>query len=148
MVILFVAGSNEPVYGTAAAALSALPAYFRARYEALYAFSFLDAALVITGWKVESRGPEPGLVSGYRLTSSSTTNKTEMEKAVRRAYFDTAGGYVETPVYDRYALEPGARVEGPALIEERESTAVIPPGCEVRVDQHLDNVAEQSLIHF
>lgn len=124
------------------ATLERLPEYFRTRYEALYAFAFLDAPLVITGWKVESRGPEPGLVSGYRLTSSSTTNKTEMEKAVRRAYFDTAGGYVETPVYDRYALEPGARVEGPALIEERESTAVIPPGCEVRVDQHLNLVAE------
>ena len=118
-----------------AAALSALPAYFRARYEALYAFSFLDAALVITGWKVEASGPQGSLAAGYRLAEAV---RTQAEKGVRRAYFDAAGGYVDTPVYDRYALAPGDGIKGPALIEERESTAVIPPGCAVTVDAHLN----------
>ena len=34
---------------------------------------------------------------------------------------------METPVYDRYALAPGTTFKGPAIVEERESTAVIGP---------------------
>src|SRR3989449_4962901 len=45
-------------------------------------------------------------------------------KGARQAYFAEAGGFVETPVYDRYALRPGAGVTGPAIVEERESTAL------------------------
>ena len=47
-------------------------------------------------------------------------------------------GFVSTPVYDRYALVPGTQVVGPAIIEERESTALIPPGMVGRLDRHLN----------
>ena len=53
-----------------------------------------------------------------------------------------AGGYVDTPVYDRYALAPGTRFEGPAIVEERESTTVIGPGRARRVDARLTLIAE------
>jgi len=58
-------------------------------------------------------------------------------KATRMAYFAEAGGFVETPVYDRYALGPGAGFTGPAIVEERESTAVVGPGGRCRVDDGL-----------
>ena len=38
------------------------------------------------------------------------------------------GGLRATPVYDRYALAPGAMFAGPAIVEERESTTIIGPG--------------------
>ena len=41
------------------------------------------------------------------------------------------------PVYDRYALEPGFQAEGPAIVEERESTLVVPPGRSAEVTQQL-----------
>ena len=41
---------------------------------------------------------------------------------------------VETPIYDRYRLPAEAAFAGPAIIEERDSTAVIGPGATVRVD--------------
>lgn len=63
-------------------------------------------------------------------------------KATRKAYFPEAGGYVETPVYDRYALEPGMAFAGPAIVEERESTTIIGPGGRVRVDAIRTLVAE------
>src|SRR5208282_6739221 len=53
-------------------------------------------------------------------------------KTTRPAWFD--GGFIDTPVYDRYALTAGMRLAGPAIIEERESTTVIPPGDSVTVD--------------
>ena len=56
----------------------------------------------------------------------------------RPAYCGPALGFVSTPVYDRYALVPGTQVVGPAIIEERESTALIPPGMVGRLDRHLN----------
>ena len=49
-------------------------------------------------------------------------------KGTRQVYFPEAGGFVETPVYDRYALPFETRFEGPAVVEEEESTCVVGPG--------------------
>jgi N-methylhydantoinase A len=40
------------------------------------------------------------------------------------------------PVYDRYLLGPGATVTGPALVEERESTVLVPPSATGTVDAY------------
>jgi N-methylhydantoinase A len=63
-------------------------------------------------------------------------------KKRRPAYFAETAGYVDTPVYDRYRLTPGTRLDGPAIIEERESTTVIGPGAHVVVDERLTLIAE------
>ena len=49
---------------------------------------------------------------------------------------------VEVPVYDRYRLQPGARFEGPAIIEERESTLVVGPGTRCVTDPGWNLVAD------
>src|SRR5262249_41446884 len=54
----------------------------------------------------------------------------------RQAWFGE--GFLEAAVYDRYALQAGDRIEGPAIVEERESTTVIPPGDHLTVDQGLN----------
>ena len=46
----------------------------------------------------------------------------------RPVYFADAGGMLETAVYDRYALAPGASGAGPALLEEYGSTTLVWPG--------------------
>ncbi len=56
--------------------------------------------------------------------------------------FAEAGQFIETPVYDRYGLHPGAAFDGPAIVEERESTAVIGPGGHCGVDDHLTLIVE------
>ena len=65
-----------------------------------------------------------------------------MAKATRKAYFPEARGYVDTPVYDRYALAPGATFVGPVIVEERESTTVAGPGARVSVDERLTLILE------
>ena len=73
-----------------------------------------------------SSGPRPELRLSPRGSPSGEPRKGE-----REAYFP--GGRRVVPVFDRYTLEPGARVDGPAILEERESTLVVPPerGAEV-----------------
>ena len=63
-------------------------------------------------------------------------------KSTRSAWFAEAGAYVDTPVYDRYALGPGVEFTGPAIVEERESTTVLPPGVSAIVDEYANLMAE------
>ena len=62
------------------------------------------------------------------------------EKRPRNVWFGDA--FVECEVLDRYALEVGTTIEGPAVIEERESTCVLGPGDRATVDARLNLVAE------
>jgi N-methylhydantoinase A len=45
----------------------------------------------------------------------------------RRAFFGDACGFVPTPIYDRGRLAPGQRIQGPAIIEQSDTTVVIHP---------------------
>ncbi len=56
---------------------------------------------------------------------------------VRRVYFDSKHS-LPVPVYRRSFLEPGVRIEGPAVIEEKTSTTVLYPGQRARVDEYLN----------
>ena len=49
-------------------------------------------------------------------------------KEHRPVYFAESDGYVECPIYDRYALPAGATFTGPAIVEEFDSTTVLHPG--------------------
>jgi len=60
------------------------------------------------------------------------TEHEAIPSGVRRAWF--AGGWIDAPVFDRDALAPGARFEGPALVRERRTTTVVPAGWSGRID--------------
>ena len=58
----------------------------------------------------------------------SGTLETARPPARRQAYFPESGGYTEVQVFDRTGLAVGESIEGPALIEETDSTTVVLPG--------------------
>jgi N-methylhydantoinase A len=111
---------------------------FEAVYRALYGRKGPDVPLEVINWRVTARGPNPAM--DFRLPRE--TNGGGALKGKRRAYFPEAGGYIETPVYDRYALAPGAAFAGPAIVEERESTLIVGARGRGRVDEHLNIVVE------
>ena len=55
-------------------------------------------------------------------------------KEDRRVYFAEAGGFVNCAIYDRYRLGAGHVVQGPAIIEEVDSTTALHPGYQAEVD--------------
>jgi N-methylhydantoinase A len=61
-----------------------------------------------------------------------TAGAKSTPKGARPVFFD--GAMRETPCYDRAALEPGAQVAGPAIVEEFGSTTVVFPGQTLTVD--------------
>ena len=52
-------------------------------------------------------------------------------------------GFVDTPVYARAKLTSGQKIAGPAIIEEDESTLVVPPAFDLSVDAALNLVADR-----
>jgi N-methylhydantoinase A len=112
---------------------------YGAAYEAAFTLR-LDEPTEIVNWKVEATAPAPDLGSGYSLKGPPGTGKPL--KGIRPAYDPDAGRVVDWPIYDRYALAPGASVTGPALIEERESTCVIAAGQVAIVDARFNLVAD------
>jgi N-methylhydantoinase A len=94
----------------------------------------------IVSGKVAAAGPPPPMADSYR--PAAETGAHVARKGSRQAYVPEVHGYIDYPVFDRYALKAGSTLEGPALIEERESTCVIGSGDRLRVDDRLNFVAE------
>ena len=57
-------------------------------------------------------------------------------RALRQVYFAEAGGFTGCPSYDRYRLPAGGVIEGPAIVEEMDSTTLIHPGFRAEVDRY------------
>jgi N-methylhydantoinase A len=55
-------------------------------------------------------------------------------RATRPVYFEEAGGFVETPIYWRDHLAPGAALNGPAVVEQYDTTTLLHPGWQLAVD--------------
>ena len=106
---------------------------FEREYDRLYGRRGPRVPVEAITWRVVSSGPRPLLQSA---NGGSATGSQRLRGA-RPAYFPSLGGYVETPVYDRYALAAGFAFTGPAVVEERESTLVVGPGDEAVVREDL-----------
>ena len=96
--------------------------------------------LEILNWRVVSSGPTPD--TRLRVVAQGAGDARAAIKGMRPAYFPERGGFVATPVYDRYRLSPGAAFEGPAIVEERESTVIIGPGALCVIDANHNLVAK------
>jgi 5-oxoprolinase (ATP-hydrolysing) len=112
--------------------IPAIEEAFEATYRRLYRHWFEGYEMLAMTWRVTVRGPAPVI----SLRRASTSPVAGAQKGTRSAYFPEANGFVETPVFNRYALTPGTRIAGPCIVEERESTLVVPPGDVLGVDEH------------
>jgi N-methylhydantoinase A/oxoprolinase/acetone carboxylase beta subunit len=125
---------NVPVPGGPldAAALARLRASFDEIYAARYGYANPREPVEVVTWKLSAVGGAPRVALAKQQPRSGEGTR----KGVRRAYFPEVPGYLECPVYDRHALPAGITLTGPAIVEERESTTVLPPGVEAVVDEY------------
>ena len=118
---------------------SMIESAFEQVYRALYARKGPDVPLEVINWRVVASGPQPKM--DFKPTLSASTGDAAV-KGSRLAYFPENSGFVETPVYDRYLLSPAATFSGPAIVEERESTLIVGPRGQARVDEHFNVIVE------
>lgn len=114
--------------------LKALPGHFHRAYHELYGQTHTDVALEIITCRVTASGPRPSIT--LPTVEEQTESVLRARKGSRPVYFKCAdsAGFVETPVYDRYRLKAGARFPGPAVVEEAESTVIVPPQMTASID--------------
>jgi N-methylhydantoinase A len=105
---------------------------FWGEYKRLYGRYVKNVAVEGVTWRVWAQGPTPQIdLKGIKGRESGK----ESLKGTRMAHFPERKEFIETNVYDRYALRPGDRLTGPAIIEERESTAIFGPDSSCIVDR-------------
>jgi N-methylhydantoinase A len=106
-------------------------------YVSLYGRRPPGVEAEVMTWRVRVTGPEPEIEVRVRDVVGG-----DAQKAERPMWFSETDGFVDTPVYDRYALRPGNRMTGPLVVEERESTTLVGPGGQVSVDEFGSLVVE------
>jgi N-methylhydantoinase A len=113
--------------------LPILEASFAEVYRRLYGRIADGVPLEAVSWRVVVSGPRPTL--DLRAPAGGVTDARQAIKGERPIYLPERGEHTPVPIYDRYALAPGATFEGPAIVEERESTAIIGGGT-IRIDDY------------
>jgi N-methylhydantoinase A len=107
---------------------------FAEAYQRTYGYVQDGAGMEIVDWSVTAHLPAESGPAALVPPQTGPAAGKPARKGDRLAYFPETGGYAPCPVWDRYRLAPGARLSGPAIVEERESTTVVPPGDELEVD--------------
>jgi N-methylhydantoinase A len=77
--------------------------------------------------------PLDGSMNYKRLAAAARSDRQPQEQKARRAYFGKAFGFIDTPVIGRMALSAEWR-DGPLIVEEYDSTCIVPPRARVRLD--------------
>jgi N-methylhydantoinase A len=99
-----------------------LRAAFGAAYEHRFGSRLASAEPEALHWRVTAR-----VETANTALRFDPRPHGDVKRGERETYFPESGGFVTCAVYDRYALDPGHVVSGPALVQERESTVVVGP---------------------
>jgi N-methylhydantoinase A len=124
-------------------AVNAFRRAFEGEYQNLYGRLCPDISIECVNWRLTATGPEPRIALQKWWNIAGGTAE-DARKGERRAYIPSLGGYETVPVYDRYRLPVGVELQGPAIIEERESTVVANGPGRITVDEFGNVVMDLS----
>jgi N-methylhydantoinase A len=103
---------------------------FERRYRQLYGHLVPGAAPQVVTWRLTGRSR----VKSHAFTwGDARVSAKAVLRGRRRIWLPQKRRYGPVAVYDRYSLKPGTRLAGPVVLEERESTLVVPVPANVRV---------------
>ena len=130
--------------GTGDGALEQAIQTFHEQHEREFAFSQVGAPVEIYQLHLAAIGktPKPSFRPAERVVGGPGE-----PSEVRKVYFGETG-WVETPVYNRDSIPAGAKFSGPAIINQLDSTTVVPPNTHAEIDEwmniriHIEEVAK------
>ncbi|MSP67517.1 MAG: hydantoinase/oxoprolinase family protein [Alphaproteobacteria bacterium] len=101
-------------------------AAFQETYRRNYGYVDREASIEGIDWTLAATVPSPAGSGGASSWAGPVAGQARLGE--RPAFFPEAGGFVPTPIIDRYRVASGDVILGPAIVEERECTTVILPG--------------------
>jgi N-methylhydantoinase A len=116
---------------------------FHAEHRALYGYDFAADPSQQVEW-VNLRVSGIGPIQRPEIHRHEETGAEAAPTGRRPVCFEPPDGYVETPVFWREDLAPGAVVTGPAIVEEFGSTVPLHPGFTARVDAYRNLIVTRS----
>ncbi|MEM9146205.1 MAG: hydantoinase/oxoprolinase family protein [Pseudomonadota bacterium] len=109
-----------------------LAAAFAAAYRAVYGRVLEDIPALVVNLRVAVIGRRPAFdLAGLAPVDGRAPEACQTGQ--RRIY--AHGAHLEAPVYDRLALGIGSRIQGPALLEQSDTTIYVDPGLHAHVDR-------------
>lgn len=118
--------------------ISEISKNFEKVYEQQYGRILKDMQLELVTWRVAISGPTVDIQTKLNLSSSDKN----IIKGYRDVWFEESQKKINCPVYDRYSLQKLFKANGPAIIEENESTFIIGPSASFRVDNFYNIIAD------
>ncbi len=120
-----------PVRELTAGDRSTIRELFEAVYRRLYSRPIPGVDIEILSWVVAVRAPSEG-----HLAAPARERPSDPKPASRRPMFDPdVGEFQQVPIYWRPDLAPGARISGPAVIAEDETSTVVSARFDARIDR-------------
>ncbi len=104
------------------------------------ASSYPEGGVEIINFILKSIVPVPGVPFASHPLEGPDAGAAQ--KGQRECYWEIRG-FTQTPVYEFTLMRPGNVVEGPAIIEAKDTTYVIPPGKRFTLDKHLIGIIER-----
>jgi len=103
-------------------------------YKKLYGRTYPETPVEFVTFKLRASLPS----KEFRLPPIRQTaaRPADCIKGSRRAFSLIRKEYIPFTVYDRFKLFPGAVIQGPAIVEERESTIVVGEDATASVDEY------------
>ena len=118
------------------AALAVTRENFHRAHEELYGYRSPEYAVEFVTYRVKAVRAIPK----HDLAHVPLAKRTGVlvPSARRPVFFESAAGFIDCPIYDRAPMLPADAVAGPAIVEQMDTTTVIPPGFSARVDAALN----------
>jgi len=114
---------------------------FHEKHEAIYGYSMRDEPVEIVNVRLNCIG-----IIGKPKLKKYEINGNLVSKALiewRNVFFEKYDDFVKTPVFVREKLKAGGTIQGPAIIEEYDSTTVIYPGWKTSIDAYGNIIIEK-----
>lgn len=106
---------------------------FHKEHERAYAFSDENVDVEIYGLSIEAIGTVPKPEFPKQVSEGKLEDAL---KSHRNVFFKEVGGFTRTPIYRRNDIPVDAHITGPAIVEQLDSTVVIPPEFDAKVDEY------------
>jgi len=114
-----------------AASRDAILERFQADYRAIFSRIPIGSIAEIVNVRISAEAPAGN--DDLRVAYGTGRGASDALKGERRVFHGVTGEYVVTPVYDRRKLPAGSEIPAPAVVEEAESTLIVPPDAQARV---------------
>ena len=111
--------------------LESLSRDFYAAHDRIYGHS-AEGAIKF----VNLRAVHQAAAGGEDVATDYQAAPGDAVKGTRRMLTAESGGFVEARLYERSRIKPGTCFEGPAIIEQSDTTTVVEPGWLAEIDAH------------